>query len=61
MRTKPGNLKAAFNRTVVLVLTLCMVAGVMAAVVTQTAPKAEAAEWSVGDGSALQNAFNNAA
>lgn len=61
MRTKLGNLKAAFNRTVVMVLTLCMVAGVMAAVITQTAPKAEAAELTANSAASLQTALNNAA
>ncbi len=61
MRTKPGNLKAAFSKTVVMVLTLCMVAGVMAAVITQTAPKAEAAELTANSAASLQTALNNAA
>ena len=61
MRKKPENLKAAFSKTVVMVLTLCMVAGVMAAVVTQTAPTASAAVLEANSASGLQSALNNAA
>ncbi|HOL78583.1 MAG TPA: MBG domain-containing protein [Clostridiales bacterium] len=61
MTKKPRSFAAAFKRTVVYVLTLCMALGVMAAIIAETAPTAEATEFNVGDANAFRNAVNNSA